>query len=74
MVAILYVLGVQLPTIGGNVALNDQVQTFEVATMSEAKLAEACQAFESLWNRLNVFRTMVCQLVAVLLILVCVLR
>lgn len=72
--AVLYVLGVQLPTIRGNVPLNNQLQTLDLETVSEAELAEAREAFEPSWNRLNQFRTMIGLFVAVLLILVCVLR
>lgn len=72
--AVLYVLGVQLPTVRGNVPLNNQLQARELTDMSEPELAEARQLFEPSWNRLNVFRTVVSVLVAILLILVCVLR
>lgn len=72
--AALYVLGVQLPTNRGNVPLNNQLQTLELATLSEPALAGARQAFEPTWNRLNLLRTVFCLVVAVLLILVCVLR
>ena len=70
----LYFLGVQLPTMRGNVPLNNQLQTLKLTTLSEAGLAEARQAFEPAWNRLNVFRTLVCTVVATLLIVVVLLK
>ena len=70
----LYVLGVQLPTMRGNVPLNNQLQSLHLETMSELELVEAREAFEPKWNRLNVFRTIICLVVALLLIVVGILR
>lgn len=70
----LYLFGVQAPTTRGNVPLNNQLQTFYLKTMSEPELAEAREQFEPAWNRLNLFRTVVCLLVAVLLLVVVLLR
>ena len=68
--AALYLVGVQLPTMRGNVPLNNHLQTLDLETMDEAALAKARQAFEPAWNRLNVFRTMICVVAAVLLVIV----
>ena len=70
----LYVLGVQLPTMRGNVPLNNQLQSLHLETMSELDLVEAREAFEPKWNRLNVFRTIICLVGALLLIVVGMLR
>jgi len=70
----LYILGVQVPTARGNVPLNNQLQTLELTTLSEPELAEARQAFEPAWNRINLFRTVICLGVAILLIVVVILR
>ena len=70
----LYLLGVQLPTMRGNVPLNNQLQSLELTTLGEPELAEARRAFESAWNRLNLFRTLICTVVAILLIVVGILR
>jgi len=70
----LYLLGVQLPTLRGNVPLNNQLQTLELGAMNEPELAKARRDFEPAWNRLNVFRTVICVVVAVLLIVVGILR
>ncbi len=68
--AVLYLLGVQLPTMRGNVPLNNHLQTLDLETLDEPALAKARQAFEPAWNRLNVLRTMICVVAAVLLIVV----
>ncbi|MEM0967977.1 MAG: DUF1772 domain-containing protein [Verrucomicrobiota bacterium] len=70
----LYLVGVQMPTMRGNVPLNNQLQALELTTLSETALAEARQSFEPSWNRLNLIRTCLCLVVAVLLILVGILR
>jgi uncharacterized membrane protein len=69
-----YLLGVQLPTMRGNVPLNNRLQTLELETMGQPELAEARQAFEPAWNRLNLFRTIIGVVVALLLIVVGILR
>lgn len=71
---VLYLLGVQVPTVRGNVPLNNQLQALELRTMSESDLAEARRSFEPAWNRLNLFRTIVSLCVAILLIVVAILR
>lgn len=71
---VLYILGVQLPTFCGNVPLNNRLQTLELTTLSEPELVEARRAFEPAWNRLNLFRTIICLVVAILLIVVTILR
>lgn len=71
---ILYLTGVQAPTMRGNVPLNNQLQKMELATMSEPELADARQSFEPAWNRLNVFRTCISLIVSTLLIVVVLLK
>lgn len=70
----LYLFGVQLPTFRGNVPLNNQLQTLELTTLSDSDLAQARQSFEQPWNRFNLFRTLICLSVAILLIVVVLLR
>lgn len=67
-------LGVQLPTIRGNVPLNNQLQSLDLATMSETRLAESRRSFEPAWNRLNLFRTSMSLGAATLLIVVAIQR
>lgn len=70
---LVYLLGVQLPTVTINIPLNNTVQSLEIDTMGDAARAAARQAFESRWNRWNSIRTGLASLVSVLL-LVLVLR
>lgn len=67
---VVYLLGVQLPTIRVNVPLNNQLQTLDVSTMDTAALSAARQEFEPRWNRWNTFRTMIAIVVTVLLMIV----
>jgi len=57
--SLLYLLGVQLPTIRFNIPLNNQLQTLDLGQIDEATLQEARAAFEPSWNRWNRFRTAV---------------
>ena len=70
----IYLLGVQLPTVQGNLPLNNKLQKLELKTMSESDLAQARKAFEPAWNRLNLFRTIFSLTVATLLIVVLLIR
>jgi uncharacterized membrane protein len=66
----LYIIGVQLPTIVTNLPLNNRLKTLDVNTMSVSDITVARQEFESLWNRLNIFRTGSVCLVSILLTLI----
>lgn len=66
---LVYLLGVQLPTVTINVPLNNTVQTLEIDSMDETAQAAARQDFESRWNRWNWIRTVLASLVSVLLII-----
>jgi uncharacterized membrane protein len=66
--ALLYLLGVQLPTIAVNVPLNNRLQRLDVASMTEAMRARAREGFEPRWNRWNVIRAWCAGLVSVLLL------
>ncbi len=65
---LVYLGGVQLPTFRINVPLNNRLQTMEFATMDEAAVQAAREAFEPRWNRWNVVRTIFASLASVLLI------
>jgi len=70
VVAVLvYLLGVQVPTVTINVPLNNTVQTLEIAAMDETAQAAARQDFEVRWNTWNSIRTGLASLVSVLLII-----
>ncbi len=67
---VVYLLGVQLPTIRVNVPLNNELQTLDVSTMDTAALSIARQQFEPRWNRWNTFRTVIAVGVTVMLMTV----
>ena len=70
IVAVLvYLLGVQVPTVTINVPLNNTVQTLEIDAMDETAQAAARQDFELRWNTWNSIRTGLASLVSVLLII-----
>ena len=54
---VLYLLGVQAPTIRFNIPLNNALQGWDLTSMDEAALTEARTAFEAPWNRWNRIRT-----------------
>jgi uncharacterized membrane protein len=66
---LIYLLGVQLPTVTINIPLNNQLQTLAVDAMSETALSTAREAFEPRWNRWNTIRTVLACLTSVLLMI-----
>lgn len=66
---VLYLLGVQAPTISINIPLNNRVQSLDLDTLDEKSLADERQVFEARWNRWNVIRTVVSCVVSVLLLI-----
>jgi uncharacterized membrane protein len=68
LAAVLYIVGVQLPTMKVNVPLNNQLQSYDLDTMSEEELCRARLQFESRWNWSNVFRTRVALIVTSILL------
>lgn len=66
--ALVYLLGVQLPTFRINVPLNNALQTLDVDTMEEDVLASARRHFEARWVRWNTIRTVLATLVSIVLI------
>lgn len=67
--AILYLFGVQLPTIINNIPLNNKLQTIEVDVIGEADAKNTRENFEARWNFWNLVRTVVSSLVSALLII-----
>ena len=67
--ALIYVLGVQLPTMIVNVPLNNELQTVDVDTVDDATLKDARNNFEPRWNQWNVIRTVFATLASSLLML-----
>jgi uncharacterized membrane protein len=66
---LVYVFGVQVPTVAINIPLNNQLQKLDPATMDEATRTRVRADFEPRWNRWNVMRTACASLAAVLLVL-----
>lgn len=67
--ALLYLLGVQLPTFSINVPLNNEIKKLAPHAMNEASRKQARDTFEARWNRSNVFRTVCASLASLLLLL-----
>lgn len=57
--AVVYLLGVQLPTVRINIPLNNKIQAIDVEQEDVQELLTARAGFEAQWNRWNVFRTVV---------------
>ena len=57
--AILYLLGVQLPTATINIPLNNRLQALDLAKLDDESLHSEREGFEPRWNRWNVIRTVV---------------
>ena len=71
--ALVYLLGVQLPTMSVNVPLNNTLQKLQPDTMNPAARMQARADFEPRWNRWNAFRTG-CASLASFLLMVLLLR
>ena len=67
--ALVYLLGVQLPTIIINIPLNNKLQTLDVEAMNETAQKAAREDFEPRWNRWNAIRAALSSLASVLLII-----
>ena len=66
--ALIYLLGVQLPTFTINVPLNNKLQTLDVDAMDEATRKAAREDFEPRWILWNSIRTALASLASALLI------
>ncbi|NNE65853.1 MAG: DUF1772 domain-containing protein [Pyrinomonadaceae bacterium] len=69
---VIYLLGVQLPTVVINVPLNNQLQAQDLEKFSDSELKKARKDFEGPWLRWNSIRTLISTLTSVLLIVACV--
>jgi uncharacterized membrane protein len=68
--ALLYVVGVQVPTFRINVPLNNRLQTLDVDALDQNALASARRDFEARWVRWNAIRTVIASLVSLALMFV----
>lgn len=55
--SLVYILGVQVPTVTVNVPLNNALQAVDTRSLDDAGAASARARFEPRWNRWNVIRT-----------------
>jgi uncharacterized membrane protein len=69
LAALLYLFGVQLPTMTINIPLNNRLQRLDPDTMDATARSRARADFEPRWNRWNVFRTACASLTVILLLL-----
>lgn len=53
----IYMVGVQLPTAGINIPLNNQLQAIDTGSADDATISAAREVFENRWNRWNAIRT-----------------
>ena len=67
--ALVYLLGVQLPTFTINVPLNNKLQTLDVKGMNATRQAAVRKDFEPRWNLWNSIRTVLASLASALLII-----
>ena len=66
---LVYLLGVQLPTVTINIPLNNALQKLDPGTMSETMRQGARDDFEARWNRWNAIRTACASLTALLMLI-----
>ena len=69
--AILYIGGVMVITIAGNVPLNNNLEALKIDTMSADQMAAFRNGFENKWNTFNTIRTVSSSASFLLLILAC---
>lgn len=67
--ALVYLIGVQLPTFTINIPLNNKLQTLDVDAMDERSQKDAREEFERTWNRWNLVRAALSSLASALLII-----
>ena len=66
---IIYLFGVQLPTVIINIPMNNKLQTLDVDDIYETAQKAAREEFESRWNRWNSIRACLASLASALLII-----
>lgn len=68
--AVIYLAGVQLPTVAVNIPLNNQLQTLDLKAAEEVACLKERESFEGRWNRWNIIRTIFAMLVSMMLLIV----
>lgn len=67
--ALIYLFGVQLPTVAINVPLNNRLQALDVDAVQASAHAAARSGFEARWNRWNRVRTLLAGVASTLLLI-----
>jgi uncharacterized membrane protein len=67
--SVIYLFGVQLPTILINIPLNNKLQGVDVTVIDQTEANQARQDFEPRWNRSNAIRTVLASITTLLLII-----
>jgi uncharacterized membrane protein len=67
--AVIYLVGVQLPTVTINIPLNNRIQTLDIDSMDDTASEAARQGFESRWVYWNWIRTVLASSTSVLFII-----
>lgn len=68
LAALIYILGVQLPTVTVNVPLNNRLQALDIDATDETAQRAAREGFEPRWNQWNAIRTVLACLASFLLL------
>jgi uncharacterized membrane protein len=71
--ALIYVLGVQLPTVTINIPMNNELQRLDLGSIDEVARKHARSNFEARWNRWNAIRA-ACSTVTCIVLLFLLLR
>lgn len=66
---LVYLLGVQVPTVAVNLPLNNELQKLDAGTMNETARRRARDDFAPRWNRWNAIRTACASIASILLLL-----
>jgi uncharacterized membrane protein len=69
---VLYLVGVMVVTIAGNIPLNNKLEALKIESMTEEEKKNFRVGFESKWNSLNMFRTICSSISFLLLIITCI--
>ena len=69
---VIYIFGVQVPTVTINIPLNDQLQSLDLDAMPNPEVLATAENFGSRWLRWNTIRTVVATLTTVLLLVLLV--
>jgi uncharacterized membrane protein len=72
--SILYIVGVIVVTMIGNVPMNESLDSFNTATATASEMAARRLNYEKPWNNLNTIRTIACVVAFVLTILACLVK